>query len=150
MTSLVPCPTCPYRRSSPVGGCDIPGFSLAKMRELKDCVGDGDAFRKVMACHYSPEGEEYPCIGYVATDGIHNLQIRIMASAGEVNYPAIRDACEGLDLWPSFDEMLAAYEAVIAAGITCPTCGLTSHHPKDIAEGYCGHCHDWTGQGATT
>lgn len=20
-----------------------------------------------------------------------------------------------------------------------------SHHPRDVAEGYCGHCHDWTG-----
>jgi ribosomal protein L37E len=30
--------------------------------------------------------------------------------------------------------------------ITCPRCGLTSYHPKDIAEGYCGRCHDWTQQ----
>lgn len=29
--------------------------------------------------------------------------------------------------------------------ITCPRCGFTSYHPKDIAEGYCGQCHDWTG-----
>jgi hypothetical protein len=26
---------------------------------------------------------------------------------------------------------------------TCPRCGRTSYHPKDIAEGYCGHCHEW-------
>jgi len=24
---------------------------------------------------------------------------------------------------------------------TCPLCGWVSHHPKDIAERYCGHCH---------
>jgi hypothetical protein len=30
------------------------------------------------------------------------------------------------------------------AGFTCPRCGRTSHHPQDIAEGYCGACHDWT------
>lgn len=30
--------------------------------------------------------------------------------------------------------------------ITCPRCGLTSHNPTDVAEGYCGHCHDWTGR----
>ena len=29
--------------------------------------------------------------------------------------------------------------------ITCPKCGKTSTHPKDIAYGYCGFCHDWTG-----
>lgn len=30
--------------------------------------------------------------------------------------------------------------------ITCPVCGSTSRNPIDIREGYCGHCHDWTGQ----
>lgn len=28
--------------------------------------------------------------------------------------------------------------------ITCPSCGLTSYHPKDIEVGYCGNCHWWT------
>lgn len=28
---------------------------------------------------------------------------------------------------------------------TCPRCGRTSWHPVDVAEGYCGRCHDWTG-----
>jgi ribosomal protein S27AE len=35
--------------------------------------------------------------------------------------------------------MLAKGEA-----IRCPRCGLISTHPKDISEGYCGKCHDWT------
>ena len=26
----------------------------------------------------------------------------------------------------------------------CPRCGMVSHHPKDIEQGYCGQCHDWT------
>lgn len=28
---------------------------------------------------------------------------------------------------------------------TCPRCGKVSAHPKDLEEGYCGACHDWTG-----
>lgn len=32
---------------------------------------------------------------------------------------------------------------------TCPACGMTSHHPTDAAEGYCGNCHDWTARPAT-
>lgn len=28
--------------------------------------------------------------------------------------------------------------------ITCPRCGRTSFHPKDIEHGYCGGCHDFT------
>lgn len=30
--------------------------------------------------------------------------------------------------------------------ITCPRCGRTSWNPNDVREGYCGACHDWTGQ----
>ena len=28
---------------------------------------------------------------------------------------------------------------------TCPECGITSYHPKDIQYGYCGKCHAFTG-----
>lgn len=28
--------------------------------------------------------------------------------------------------------------------ITCPRCGLTSWHPVDVREGFCGNCHGWT------
>ena len=28
----------------------------------------------------------------------------------------------------------------------CPKCGRVSHHPEDAREGYCGHCHEWTGE----
>jgi hypothetical protein len=27
---------------------------------------------------------------------------------------------------------------------TCPRCQMTSYHAKDVREGYCGNCHDWT------
>ena len=36
------------------------------------------------------------------------------------------------------------------AQITCPACGRTSQHPIDLAEGYCGACHDWTSQPAAS
>ena len=29
---------------------------------------------------------------------------------------------------------------------TCPRCGRTSWHPTDVLEGFCGACHDWTGE----
>lgn len=31
------------------------------------------------------------------------------------------------------------------AAYTCPRCHRTSYHPEDIANGYCGLCHDYTG-----
>lgn len=107
----VPCPTCPWRRSSTEGGFDIPGFDIEKMRGLSSTVGEGDDFRVIFACHGSACGEETPCIGYIAVEGYSNLAVRIMAARGRIDLAAIWAACEPLDLWPSFAEMLAAYEA---------------------------------------
>lgn len=108
--SAVPCPTCPWRRSSTVGGADIPAFDIDLMRGLRNTVGEGDAFRPIMACHYSPCGSETPCLGYVAQVGWSNLALRIMAIDGKIDVAEVVDACADLDLWPSFAEMLAAYE----------------------------------------
>lgn len=35
-------------------------------------------------------------------------------------------------------------DAGLPTSVTCPRCGLTSHHPKDVEQGYCSKCHDWT------
>lgn len=32
----------------------------------------------------------------------------------------------------------------MAERFTCPRCGRSSSHPDDIANGYCGACHDFT------
>lgn len=29
--------------------------------------------------------------------------------------------------------------------ITCPVCGMTSYNLNDVANGYCGNCHAYTG-----
>lgn len=29
---------------------------------------------------------------------------------------------------------------------TCPICGMTSFNPSDVANEYCGNCHDFTGE----
>lgn len=109
-----PCITCPWRKSSTVGGADIPGFDLELMRGLSNTVGRGDAFRNIMACHYSPCGEESACVGYVAKEGYSNINVRLLASMGRIPLRDIVDACEGLELWESFGEMLAAYEEAAA------------------------------------
>jgi hypothetical protein len=31
----------------------------------------------------------------------------------------------------------------MSQSITCPQCGMVSHHPKDIEEKYCGNCHQF-------
>jgi hypothetical protein len=105
-----PCATCPWRKSSKVGGGDIPNFDIDLMRGLRSTVGRGDDFRPIMACHYSPCGEETACVGYVAVEGYSNINVRLLASSGKIPLRDIVDACGELDLWKSFGEMLAAYE----------------------------------------
>ena len=105
-----PCPTCPWRKSSPAGGSAIPGFNLDLMRGLSNTVGQGDDLRPIMACHYSEPGEETTCIGYAAVEGYSNINVRLLATKGRIDLRGIWEACEGLDLWGSFEEMLEAYE----------------------------------------
>jgi hypothetical protein len=110
----VPCPTCPWRRSSTVGGADIPNFDLEKMRGLANTVPSaddpGDGFRTIMACHGSACGAETACAGYVHVEGYTNLNVRMLALHGKIDIRAIDAACADLDLYDSFDEMLADYE----------------------------------------
>lgn len=112
-----PCPTCPWRKSSTVGGFDIPGFDIKKMEGLSNTVGPGDDFRPIMACHYSTFArDDYPCVGYIAVEGVSNLAVRLAAIDGRLDLEAIMDATEPLDLWPDFHTMLAAYQAATLTG----------------------------------
>lgn len=106
-----PCATCPWRKTSTVGGADIPHFDIDLMRGLSNTVGEGDAIRPIMACHGSACGAETACIGYVHVEGYSNIAVRLAAAQGSLDFRAIDAACAPLDLWESFDVMLAAYEA---------------------------------------
>ncbi|MET7816073.1 hypothetical protein ABZT26_35200 [Streptomyces sp. NPDC005395] len=35
--------------------------------------------------------------------------------------------------------------AAAVASVTCPECGRVSHHPVDVQEDYCSHCHLFNG-----
>lgn len=52
---------------------------------------------------------------------------------------------------PSIDSQTAAEWARVrfnwpkSDAFTCPRCGRTSYDPNDLQHGYCGACHDYTG-----
>ncbi len=108
--AAIPCSTCPWRKSSAVGGTDIPGFNIDLMRRLQNTVGREDDFRPIMACHGSPKGAERPCVGYLARHGYSNLAVRVGIMEGRIDMNAVMDECEDLDLWEDFETMLEAYE----------------------------------------
>lgn len=110
--SLEPCLSCPWRRSNPPGGSSIPGFRIELMRRLASrVVGEGDAFRPIMACHYSARGNDTSCRGYLVVCGQENINVRWLIALDEIDWRGIVDACEDIELWGSFEEMLAAYES---------------------------------------
>lgn len=113
MTDLTPCQTCPWLKSNEPGGKGIPNFDIELMRRLSNTVGEGDAFRPVMACHYSPCGGETACRGYVARHGWSNLNVRVLAMKGVIDIKGIVAACKGLKLWKSFAAMLRAFEKAL-------------------------------------
>lgn len=41
--------------------------------------------------------------------------------------------------------VVEAADAATRKSRKCPRCGTVTHHPKDLAEGYCARCHAFTG-----
>jgi hypothetical protein len=105
--ALLPCATCPWRVDPDAS--TIPGYDHQKAVRLLGTVGDGDAFRKIMACHNSTDRNAHACRGYLAQEGWSNLNVRILLARGEILNPsAIRDACEthGVQLEPVYPAVL--------------------------------------------
>ena len=58
------CITCPWKVGADPNA--IPGYSLTKHRALTSTIAEPGDIRmggalRMMACHYSPEGNEKPC-----------------------------------------------------------------------------------------
>lgn len=106
-----PCPSCPWWLTSDPTGARIPNFSMDKMRNLANTVGDHDDFRRIMACHGSGEGSDFPCVGYLIRHGWSNLAVRLAVMDGRLpNLLELTDGDWDADLFPDFHAMLAAYE----------------------------------------
>jgi uncharacterized protein DUF6283 len=89
---LLPCPTCPWRVDQKASS--IPRYNHQKACGLRNTVGAEDAFRPIMACHYSTENEPVACKGYLAMEGERNLAVRVQAAKGEMPWPRlVFDAC---------------------------------------------------------
>jgi Family of unknown function (DUF6283) len=107
--ALLPCKTCPWRVDADVTA--IPGFDSQKAVGLLGTasLGDGDAFRPIMACHHSKEKNDYACKGYLAREGWNNLNVRILLAKDKIENPsAVLHACEtqGVHLEPNYPAVL--------------------------------------------
>jgi len=92
-SDLLPCKTCPWRMESTAVA--IPNYRHLQACELlQTCVGEGDAFRQVMSCHYSTPEEPFACKGYLAQAGWTNINVRILLAQRKIANPdRVAEAC---------------------------------------------------------
>jgi hypothetical protein len=105
--SLLPCKTCPWRVD--MDATTIPGYDHEKAKNLMNTVGEGDAFRPIMACHHSTDDNVYACKGYLAREGWSNINVRLLLSKGKIVNPSeAEDACNlhGVELEPDHPTVL--------------------------------------------
>lgn len=112
--SLLPCATCPWRVDQDASV--IPNYVHDKACRLTGTFGEGDAFRKIMACHGSTEDNPRACNGYLAMAGWSNINVRMLLSQGLCESPSrVLEACEsaGIELHQNYDDVLEKLEAYL-------------------------------------
>lgn len=97
MEQVKQCKSCPWRVGC-VPDQDIPnGYSVELHEDLRGTIAEPGAaslFRaqqRIMACHYSKVGEEFPCAGWLAHqlgDG-NNIWLRIAVMRGRMPMPEV-------------------------------------------------------------
>ena len=81
-----------------------------------------------------------------APEAFAGAQRALMAAWVEFrNDPARAEQVAAIAVAGAWNGFRGTPAAVPGERFTCPRCGRSSSHPTDLAEGYCGACHDWTG-----
>ena len=91
------CPSCPWRVDCRPTE-DIPnGYSVDLHKNLRGTIAEPGVcgltrrVHRIMACHYSKPGEEFPCAGWLyhqLGEG-NNLWLRLKVMQGEIDPPEI-------------------------------------------------------------
>lgn len=105
--SLLPCATCPWRLDKDAS--TIPNYVHEKACGLMKTVGDGDAFRSIMACHGSTDDNMVACKGYLARAGWSNITVRLLLAKKQIEHPdEVLRACEasGIELEENYEAVL--------------------------------------------
>lgn len=109
-----PCKACPWRKDAHAQ--DIPGFDLAKAESMARCCPDAegfgpDFFAPVFACHQSPQGEEFPCAGWLAQVGEASPRIRIALVHGDLKPDVLQPGRDWPALHESYGEVIKKLRA---------------------------------------
>jgi hypothetical protein len=94
------CDECPWRKDVPPGR-----FPPERFERLRGTSEGADWFKPIFACHKSPEGQEFACVGYLMVCGWGNLSVRMAASSGQFNP---RTLVASAPLYETYEEMAIA------------------------------------------
>lgn len=94
-----PCGDCPWRKDAPPKYWHPDHFSSIE----RHCQHDGV---RIMLCHKSTAAQQHVCAGWAAVVGFDAIGLRMAVMMGKYD-PAGLDI-SGVELYASFDEMLAA------------------------------------------
>lgn len=92
--TITQCKSCPWRVDC-VPETDIPGYSVALHKTLKKTIAEPANFRadatQKMACHYTPEGAEHACAGWLHHQlGVgNNISLRMAVMFGQTPMPVV-------------------------------------------------------------
>lgn len=113
METVVQCQSCPWRVDcSPLE--DIPnGYSVDLHEDLRGTIAkpgscDFQFTQRIMACHYSKVGQEFPCAGWLHHQlGIgNNIQLRMRVLLKQIPRPEIHG-----DQHRTFDDTIPVDES---------------------------------------
>lgn len=91
---LYQCKTCPWKVGA-VPEEEIPGYSRSLHLGLQNTIKEGSASfvepPRTMACHYSVEGKEIHCAGWLEHQrGVgNNLRVRLAMLCGDMPIPVV-------------------------------------------------------------
>lgn len=116
------------------------------------CGRANDAMTGISGERVPADGDVSLC-AYCATIGVFD---DVTTARPRVRLPTAEEAAV-LDADEQLQHVRAAAAALVrerasrrAAGrpesFQCPRCEAVSHHPEDVAAGYCGRCHAFTGR----
>lgn len=80
-----PCPTCPWRKSTPPRG--FPG-GLVMAERLVEMVTGGPE-KRVMQCHCTPDDRPKVCVGYGLQVGFQSVAYRLAVAIGAVDHDSL-------------------------------------------------------------
>lgn len=81
MTRITPCPTCPWRKTTPAKGFPGGFVNARRLVEMKTNTGEGG----VMQCHCTPDTSPEICVGFALQIGAESIGYRMAVIAGLVD-----------------------------------------------------------------